>query len=126
MAEGIFRVLLKDKNIENIECASFGTATLTGMPATDLAVEAASKYGADIRSHRSRMITEHLIEECDLFVCMTREHSMLLHDYVPFDKIRILAGGIPDPFCGDSEVYAACAKRIYNGLLELLEEVVSK
>lgn len=124
MAEGIFRVLLKEKQIDNIDCTSCGTATFTGLPATDLAVSAAAVYGADIREHRSKPLSEYLVGEGDLFICMTQDHAAILSSFIPNEKIYILGGGIPDPFGGDSETYKDCAKAIYEGLLTLIEKDV--
>lgn len=122
MAEGICRVLLQKRGLSGVECTSCGLAAQPGMPACENAVTAALEYGADIAGHRSRGLTQYLLEDADLFVCMTESHAHLLAQYVPQEKIRLLGGGIPDPYGGDLDVYRRCAESIYKGLQTLMEE----
>ena len=116
MAEGMFRVLAEKYGLRDVECTSCGLATFSGMPVTDYAVEAAAAYGADISGHRSRQITEYLLREGDLFVCMTQSHADMLSPYLPAEKLCVLGGGIPDPFGGTREEYQNCAAAIYAAL----------
>lgn len=124
MAEGIFRKMVQDAGIADVQCSSCGLAACVGLPPSANAVEAAREYGADISALRSRALTEYLLEETDLFVCMTREHWMQLIPYVPREKIRVLAGGVADPYGQDLEVYRRCAAQIYEGLKTLIKEDV--
>ena len=116
MAEGLFRVLAEKYALRDVECTSCGLSAFTGMPATDYAVKAAAAYGADISAHRSRPLTEYLLSEGDLFVCMTKSHADMLSPFLPSDKICVLGDGIPDPFGGDEETYTQCAAAIYAAL----------
>jgi protein-tyrosine-phosphatase len=116
MAEGMYRVLAEKYGVRDTECTSCGLAAYTGMPASPYAVTAAAAYGADISAHRSRAITEYLLAEGDLFVCMTRRHADLLGSFLPPEKICVLGDGIPDPFGGSQEDYEDCAAAIYAAL----------
>ncbi len=120
MAEGIFRMLLRESGIQGVECTSCGLCGCVGMPVTDEAVRAAKALGADIAGHRSRSVSRYLLEQGDLFVCMTESHAAALADYVPPEKRRVLH--IPDPFGGDDAVYAKCADEIRDKLILLLRE----
>lgn len=122
MAEGIFRVLTQKYALTDVECTSCGLAAATGQPACENAVLAAKEYGADISSHRSRALTQYMLEGIDLFVCMTQSHALVLGQYVPKERIRLLAGGVSDPFGGDLEVYRRCAAQIASGLETLIQE----
>ena len=127
MAEGLFRVLAEKYGLKDVECTSCGLSAFTGMPVTDYAVEAAAAYGADISSHRSRPITEYLLSEGDLFVCMTKQHADMLAPYLPPEKLRVLGDGIPDPFGGTQEDYQNCAAAIYAALeTEIQKELEDK
>ena len=127
MAEGLFRVLADKYGLHDVECTSCGLSTLTGMPVTDYAVEAAAAYGADISTHRSRPITEYMLSEGDLFVCMTKAHADMLAPYLPAEKLRVLGDGIPDPFGGTREDYQNCAAAIYAALeSEIQKELEDK
>ena len=123
MAAGIFRVMLSRHGIGGIEVTSCGTGTFPGLPVSDHAVSAAAAYGADIAGHRSRPISQYLLDQGDLFVCMTEQQRNLLADFVPAEKLRVLAGGVRDPYGGTAEQYGACAAQIHAGLEALLKEV---
>lgn len=122
MAEGMFRVLAEKYALRDVECTSCGLAAFTGMPATDYAVEAAAAYGADISAHRSRPMTEYLLSDGDLFVCMTKSHADMLAPFLPAEKICVLGGGIPDPFGGTREDYQNCAAAIYAALEKKIQK----
>lgn len=122
MAEGICRELLRERGVSGVECTSCGLAAQPGMPACENAVSAAAEYGADISGHRSRCFTPYLAQEAELFVCMTESHALVLAQYVPKEKIRLLGGGVPDPYGADLDVYRRCAASIYAGLQTLIEE----
>ncbi|MBR4726632.1 MAG: low molecular weight protein arginine phosphatase [Clostridia bacterium] len=116
MAEGIFKKLLAERGITDVEASSAGIFAMTGDAATENAVRAAERFGADLSDHRARRLTEYLLDEADLFVCMTREHAATLGLYVPPEKLTVLGDGIPDPYGGDLETYMICANRIKTAL----------
>ena len=118
MAEGIFRVLAEKYGLRDTECTSCGLSTFAGIPASPYAVSAAAEYGADISAHRSRPITEYLLDEGDLFVCMTKSHKDMLAPYLPAEKLCVLGDGISDPYGGTREDYQECAAAIYAALNE--------
>ena len=116
MAEGIFRVLAEKYGLADVTCSSCGTCAYTGLPANPYAVSAAAAYGADISRHRSRALTEYLLAEGDLYVCMTKPHAMQLQRFLPPEKVCVLGDGIADPYGGDAEEYRECAAQIYAAL----------
>lgn len=125
MAEGIFKKLLSDRGIENVTCSSAGLFAMTGDEASPNAIKAAERFGADISAHRARRITSFLLDETDLFVCMTGQHAASLSMYVPEDKIKVLAEGIFDPFGGDLETYILCAASIKEALVADFEALTA-
>lgn len=126
MAEGLFKKLLSDKNITNVECSSAGLFAMTGDEVTPNSVKACERFDADISAHRARRINEYILDETDKFVCMTQQHAASLSLYVPQDKIILLGGGIPDPYGGDLETYLICANSIKTALTEQFDEIVSE
>lgn len=120
MAQGIFNRLLAERGLDDFICESAGLMAFAGDPAEPNAMAAAAEHGADITAHRSRPMSDYMKEDTALFVCMTATHAALLAD-VPPEKVVVLAGGIPDPYGGDLEVYRACAAHIKKGLEDLLE-----
>ena len=116
MAEGMFRVLAEKYGVKDVECSSCGISAYDGMPVSRYAVTAAAEYGADIRAHRSRSLTEDMLADDTLFVCMTKGHASRLLPYLPPENVRVLGSGISDPFGGDEDVYRRCAAEIYAAL----------
>ena len=125
MAEGIFKKILADKGITDIECSSAGIFAKTGDEVTPNSVKACERFGVDISAHRARRITEYILDEADKFVCMTQEHAASLSMFVPQEKIVVLGGGIPDPFGGDLETYIRCANMIKNALLLQFDDITA-
>ncbi len=126
MAEGIFKKLLSDRKIEGVECSSAGLFAMSGDEACANAIKAAERFGADISAHRSRRITSYILDETDLFVCMTREQAASLSMYVPHERVVVLGNGIPDPFGGDIETYMRCANSIRIALEQQFENFVGE
>lgn len=126
MAQGLFAELLKERNIDDISCRSCGLYAFPGDEATPQAVRAAHKYGADISAHRSTPLTRYLIDDTDVFVCMTASHAAALRTAAPEHRILVLGGGIPDPYGGDDAVYEACAEAIHHALRGLLDALTMR
>ncbi len=109
MAEGIFNVSGK--------CGVAASAGLfaSGGGAEENAIYASSNFGADIKNHISRQLTEKMIEGADLVLTMTESHKTSLPR---FEKIKTICeytgfeGEILDPYGGDIEVYTACAEKL--------------
>lgn len=70
MAEGLFGHLAPD-----IQVGSAGTMDWSGKPAHEYAIAAMAERGLDLSAHRSRRLSEYLIDESDLIVVMTRNHG---------------------------------------------------
>ena len=121
MAEGIFKKLLAEKGMD-AEVLSAGISTLDGMPPSENAVKAAAKYGADISSHRSRMLRSDMMKDGTVYLCMTRTHSAILKSAgIDDESIRVL--DVSDPYGGDEDVYENCAEEIYEKLKAFAEEI---
>ncbi len=125
MAEGLFKMLLKDREIEGIECSSAGLFAMTGDEVTPNAVKAVERFGVDISAHRARRITAFLLDETDKFVCMTGQHAASLSLYVPPEKIMVLDDEIFDPYGGDLEKYMLCARAIREALVAQFDEITA-
>lgn len=126
MAEGLFKKMLADKNIDNISCSSAGLFAMTGDEVSQNSVKACERFAVDISAHRARRITSYILDETDKFVCMTNEHAASLSLYVPSEKIVVLGGGIADPYGGDLETYILCANSIRTALNEQFDEITAE
>ena len=126
MAEGIFKKLLKDNNIENVEVISAGLYANDGSFATRQAKKATEKLGADISEHMSHNLTRADIRTADLIVCMNTTHYEALKPIIPEDKLCVLGNGISDPYGQSQEVYDSCAREINSSLKDLMIKVKEK
>ena len=126
MAEGLFKKIVSDNGIQNVNCSSAGLFAMTGDEVSLNSVKACERFGVDISSHRARRITSYILDETDRFVCMTKEHASSLSLYVPNEKILILGNGIADPYGRDIETYMMCANSIKTALTEQLNEIISE
>lgn len=125
MAEGLFRALDGEKKT-GLRAASAGLFTADGLPASENAVAAASELGADIRTHRSHMLTAALVEEAKYLVCMTAAHYDRVLEMFPQaeDKLFTLSDAdISDPFGGNLEVYRQCAAQIQQAVFAIIERL---
>lgn len=114
MAEGIFNSIINEKHIKDCSCESCGLYAFSGDEATSEAVEAVKKYGIDISSHRSRTLNQYIIDNTDVFVCMTNSHALAIKSIAPNKKVVTL--GVSDPYGGSAEVYDKCAAQIKKSL----------
>lgn len=138
MAEGIFKALLKDNNIDNINVSSAGISTFEGDSANEKAIYTLRNKGIDIKSHKSRQITKEIIENSDLILTMTKSHKgMILNalpeylnkiftikEYVYINNNEELTGknlDIADPYGLDYNIYEKCAAEIEENLKEIIK-----
>lgn len=132
MAEGLLRARLEGALSRQAVVGSAGVAALSGEPATENAVLAASEHGVDIRGHISRPLNRRLIEEADLILCMEPYHRECVFELDPdaasrTHLLRELAGdrgSVADPIGGDIEVYRSTRDEIARTLPTVVNEVV--
>jgi len=135
MAEGIFRKYLAQKlgcEVDRLgdigyKVSSAGVLDLAGSPASSEAVVACQAKGVDIAAHRSRVITDELVEESDLILVMEREHRATVVGLRPdaADKCFLLAGdeGVFDPIGQSMDVYLRCADVIERAVRKWISEL---
>jgi protein-tyrosine phosphatase len=73
MAEALLRDRLRSRGIE--ATVSSAGITFDGRAATNEAIRAASQYGLDISSHRSRLMNAEMVLGADLVIGMERLHA---------------------------------------------------
>ncbi len=137
MAEGILKHLLPPEYRDKIAVQSAGTLGLWGMPASELAVEVAAEHGIDLTAHRSQGLTRTLLSQCDLVLCMAREHEEFIRYRFPsfreqtfllknFDqpKKRRRKADIEDPIGRDRETYEKVFREIYSEVRRILPRIL--
>ncbi|MDR1464940.1 MAG: ribosomal protein S18-alanine N-acetyltransferase [Oscillospiraceae bacterium] len=121
LAEALFRAACAARDIA-AEGSSAGLSAWPGRPAADSAILAAAEHGADLTAHRSQSVSAALLARADLIVALAAEHAAVLAQLVPAAKLRLLGGGIPDPYGGSLETYHSCAAAVARALPALLTE----
>jgi len=84
MAEGLLRHAIERRpGLDVPSIRSAGTIAMEGTPATAEAIAAARDRGVDIETHRARRLTDAMIGDVDLLVCMAAEHREEIDERVP-------------------------------------------
>lgn len=125
MAEMLFRVHGGEEKT-GLKAESAGIFTQDGMDASGQAKTIAVNRGSDLTGHKSRQITDKIVENAAYLVCMTAAHydAMLERFSYAKDRIFMLAGeDIADPFGGGLKVYEETAEQIDEAVLALIERL---
>jgi protein-tyrosine-phosphatase len=117
-----------------VTVTSAGMNTIPGLPPTTEAELAARLKGYSMNHHRSRSVSEHILNTVDLILCMEPVQAELLRQKYPGLKSRVFdlcsyAGGslksIEDPHGGDIAVYRLTLDRI-DAQLKKMERTIWK
>jgi protein-tyrosine phosphatase len=84
VAEGLLRRgVLRRFGADAPDVSSAGTIGLEGSAATPESVQAAAERGVDISTHVARRLTDAMVQQADLVVCMAAEHRAEIEQRVP-------------------------------------------
>ena len=109
---------------------SAGVFAEIGGKATAEAVRVMKNRGIDLSTHRTKPLTDELMDMADIILVMTAAHKELIQNIAP-EKVKTLmeyAGmdaDISDPFGGDDEEYAETADEIYTALCAIAKKLPS-
>ena len=140
MAEAIARRIAEERGWTQIEIASAGVSTLTGLPASEGAIRAAGAHDLDLTDHESAQLTRERVERADLILGMTPSHREAAESVGGEGKTALLGAfaagrededggrwGVPDPFGGDEVVYREAfesIERMVRRVMDRLEAIV--
>lgn len=123
----------------HFQSASCGVAAGVGQPASANSVRVLRSVGVSLEDHRSRPVSQELLDDTDVLVAMTASHLRALEqrfERLPDDIFLMreftdgAAGGdIPDPYGGDVADYQECRDAMIEampGLLRYLRRWVEK
>jgi protein-tyrosine phosphatase len=82
--------------------------------------------GLDIRAHRSQPVTDQLMQQADLLLCMETNHAQILRQDYPAQQHKIYTirqmagqrGSVRDPYGGSQRQY----ERMVAEVEELIEQ----
>jgi len=112
--------------IENLQISSAGTWTKDGQPATPDAIKLAESQQLDLTPHRSREITQEILNQSDLIIVMGSGHKEAITHEFPDCKERVFLlteavgeppSDIPDPYYTDEP-----ADIVAGEIFELIEQ----
>lgn len=105
----------ENEPLRSIRVTSAGVSAFTGDPAAENSVKVLKKVGLDLRDHRSRCLSEQMVNKALALIVMTDEHRALLHARIPDLTVPVvlyrehLPEGanrqVPDPYGQSIEAY---------------------
>jgi protein-tyrosine phosphatase len=122
MAQAIFNTLAVDRNLP-FRAESVGTAALECRPIAANAVEVLQEAGIHPDTHRARQVDKVMIEQAELVLAMSPQHTSTLHRLCdnPSRKIYTLPEyaigphveeGIPDPYGHSIAAYRSSVRQL--------------
>ncbi|MHC4456394.1 MAG: L-threonylcarbamoyladenylate synthase [Planctomycetota bacterium] len=136
IAEGTFRKYLAKKldcevdHLDKMGYKTFSAGILetSGSPATREAIAACAAKGIDIKAHKSRTLSQELVEESDFIFAMAQMHreQIIALSSAASEKCVLLAENkdIPDPIGQPQQVYNNCAEMIEKAIIKRIGEIV--
>jgi protein-tyrosine phosphatase len=136
MAEGMFRKYLAEKlqcEVDHLDkmgykTLSAGVMGIVGSPVSAEAIAVCATKGIDIKAHKSRTLSQGLVEECDFIFAMSRMHceriTALSAEAANKCSLLIENQDIPDPIGQPQEFYNDCAGLIEKAVKKRVGELV--
>ncbi len=135
-AEVLAQRTFEERCLQDYICDSAGTGALQGNPAVKDAILAAKQLAVDLSQHRSKPLTEELLEKSHLVLVMEKyQKNQIEASYPKYrDKIHLLSeclvgekGGfdILDPVGHKSEYFQSVYSEITRAVMSLAERLES-
>ncbi|MEZ4591207.1 MAG: low molecular weight protein arginine phosphatase [Chloroflexota bacterium] len=126
VAEALLRAKLHAAGYTDWTVASAGTWATEGNAASDFSALLMAEQGLDIQAHRSQPVTDLLMQQADLLLCMETEHASTLRQAFPAQQHKIYTlrqmvekqGSVRDPYGGSRRQY----ERMVAEVDELIEQ----
>jgi protein-tyrosine-phosphatase len=119
--------------LRSLQVRSAGVAARVGEPASEHSVTALKKVGIDLSGHRSRPLTQEMLDEAFAVLCMTESHRAMIQvqaDPVPpnlFLFRQFMTDGIEkeigDPYGGPLRVYEIARDEMVEAIPTLIERL---
>jgi tRNA threonylcarbamoyl adenosine modification protein (Sua5/YciO/YrdC/YwlC family) len=137
MAAGILKnIITRTKYRKLVNINSAGILQMESIPAEPNTIDVALQYGIVLHSHYSRVVTEEIVSEANIMICMALDHYKYLLTRFPHfkDKIillkqwklkeKLINPSIPDPIGQDLEFYHNVFKEIQYELKRILPYLI--
>ncbi len=117
--------------LRSLEVISAGVAARGGDPVSENSVVALKKVGLDIADHVSQPLTQEMLDEAALVLCMTESHRAMIRFQAepPPKNIFLFREFMPqrgdkeigDPYGGPLKVYEAARDEMVEAIPSLVE-----
>lgn len=134
MAEYLMRAALVKENdpvLNDLLCQSAGLAASNGDAATRNAEIVLAELDIDLSPHRSRTLTQKIIDESFAIFCMTPTHKEAIENYFRVGTPHLFllrelipnntSKDLPDPFGGNVEQYRHCRDAIAEAIPSIVQ-----
>ena len=120
----------KPGGLGDLVVGSAGVSARRGEPVTEHSVTALKKVGIDISHHHSQPLTQQMLNEAKMILCMTESHrSMIQLTAEPVPKHLYLfrefmpngTKEIPDPYGGPFSLYETSRDEMVEAIPSLVE-----
>jgi protein-tyrosine-phosphatase len=133
MAEALFIQYIQEKGFgsEGWSVASAGCWAYPGFPATLNAIKTVHGLGCDLNSHSSQAVTQELLKDFSLILCMENDHKQFISEHFPGSSKKVfllteMIGDnqeIDDPVAGPIEDYQETASFLKNIIQSGFEKI---
>ena len=133
MAAGLLQHALaaQAEPLRSLRVVSAGIAARNGEPVSENSVIALRKVGIDISKHVSQPLTQELLDQARIVICMTEAHRTMIqiqadpppkHIYLVREFLPDGANReIPDPYGGPLSLYELCRDEMVEAIPSLVE-----
>ena len=134
IAEGLLRYMTKGSEHE-FSVGSAGVSALDGYQATQSTVRAMQEAGIDVLGHRSRRLTQEMVNAADKIFVMENMHKMMVLDAAPgaCGKVHLLKEfasekgaadmDIPDPIRMSDAFYRKVLLEIRDCVVNIIQSL---
>ncbi len=120
VGEALLQAKLQAEGLMDWTVSSAGTLAALGNKASSFSRILMAEQGLDIESHRSQPVTELLLQQTDLVLCMETRHVRTLKSTFPIHKNKLFTlnqmigrwGGVRDPYGGKRREYERMVAKV--------------
>lgn len=133
MAERLLQHALKAEAspLNKLRVLSAGTSAFLGDGPSPHSVQVLKKVGLDLQDHQSQPLSQDLVDQAFLVLCMTSTHKLILESQLhsaPLPHIFLFRewmlsgpGDISDPYGQSLEDYEACRDTIVEAIPSIIQ-----
>lgn len=132
IAEYVFKdYVTRQHLLYDFQVSSAGLAVCPNMPAAKNAIAVMQEIGIDISHHRSRQLTQSIVDMSDAIICMTHDHhTFVINNFTnTHDKCYMISYpnvvDVHDPFAGTLDDYRHTRDVIRTNIDNILNILIS-